>query len=218
MTSCAWSALAVIYRKSDGPVVAASFTHATACGPDKILTWPAERFSGVVQGSGSTLSVTEPTLPDTSASIVTSPVDTPVTTPDCVTVATAGVRLRHSTAAPVILAPSPSKTEAESVTVAPTTMIVCGVVIATDAGACGAGSVGESLQATIANAVASNKNRFTMSVPFDDVGFTAQVVRERTPRATDCPYGHMLNDQGLGAETRKAAARVHCTRCHRSQA
>src|SRR5688572_10983124 len=115
--------------------------HATAAGPDSIRTPPTLSDSGVVQGSGSTVSVTEPTLPDASASIVTVPVETPVTMPDWVTVATDGVRLRHSTAALVILAPSLSKTDALRVTVWPTTMMVCGVVIATAAGVCGAGSV-----------------------------------------------------------------------------
>src|SRR5687768_15007424 len=92
-------------RKSDEPVVAASVIHATALGPDNMRICPAERAIGFVHGSGSTVSVTEPVRPPDVASMVAWPVATPVTTPEPETVATVGVRLRHSTTALVIFFP-----------------------------------------------------------------------------------------------------------------
>ena len=50
-----------------------------------------------MHGSGSTVRVTEPTRPEDSASIVACPGETPVTTPDCVTVATVGGSIESRT-------------------------------------------------------------------------------------------------------------------------
>jgi hypothetical protein len=66
--------------------------------------------------------------------MATLPVVIAETTPDGETVATVGVRLRQATTRPGIRFPSASKTVAVNGTVAPTTIMVCGVVTATATG------------------------------------------------------------------------------------
>jgi hypothetical protein len=88
-------------------------------------------------------------------------------------------------------------------------MMVCGALIATAAGVCGAGPVESLPHAPSAKTAANNNERFTMSVPFDDVGYPESGCSFQTLRAMDCPdAGMMLSDSGLHAETREAAARI----------
>ena len=94
--------MAVMKRKSDAVLVAATFMHETAVGPLRILTSPTDMFSGVTQKSSFTVIVTEPDRPPLEAVMSVVPGVMAVTTPALLTDATDGFELRHSMMAVVI--------------------------------------------------------------------------------------------------------------------